>query len=184
MELGAIFLILAVLILVGMYLYAPFMSRGRRATANESHEVSSLMAERDRVINSLQELDFDFNLGKIPSEDYPAQRALLLQKGAEILKKLDELSLALTPSLLRQAQDNASPAGRGGSEEDRIEKAVAARRADASAETPQLTDDDIESMLAARRRAHKDKSAGFCPKCGKPIFVSDRFCPACGKSLT
>ena len=33
------------------------------------------MAERDRVINSLQELDFDFKLGKIPEEDYPVQRS-------------------------------------------------------------------------------------------------------------
>lgn len=176
MELGAIFLILAVLILVGMYLYSPFMSRGNQAATIEMHEISSLMAERDRVINALQELDFDFKLGKIPAEDYPSQRASLLQKGAEILKRLDELSPALTPS--------PSPIGRGGSEEDRIEKAVAARRADASAQVAQLTDDDIESMIAARRKNHKDRSAGFCPKCGKPVLASDRFCPSCGKSLT
>lgn len=174
MELGAIFLILAVLIVIGMYLYGPFISRGRRTATIESHEISSLMAERDRVINALRELDFDFNLGKIPAEDYPDQRASLLQKGAEILKKLDELSL--TP--------NPSPTGRGASVEDRIEKAVAARRADASAQPAQLSDDDIESMIATRRKARKEKSAGFCPRCGKSILVSDRFCPSCGKALT
>jgi hypothetical protein len=176
MELGAIFLILAVLIAVAMYLYGPFISRERRAATIESHEISSLMAERDRVVNALQELDFDFNLGKIPPEDYPAHRASLLQKGAEILRKLDELSPALTPG--------SSPAGRGESQEDRIEKAVAARRADASAQAPQLTDDEIESMIATRRKARKEKSAGFCPRCGKPVMASDRFCPSCGKSLS
>lgn len=185
MELGAIFLILAVLILIGMYLYAPFMSRGRNAATIETHEISSLMAERDRVINALQELDFDFNLGKIPAEDYPTQRASLLQKGAEILRKLDEFAPTpnLTPSPFA-GHPRGAPKRRGESVEDRIEKAVAARRADASAQAPQLTDDDIESMIAARRKAHKNKSAGFCPKCGKPILVSDRFCPSCGKSLT
>jgi len=175
MELSAIFLVLAVLIVVGMYLYAPFMSGRRRKSAQESHEVSSLLAERDRVIMSLQELDFDYNLGKVPTEDYPVQRSALLQKGAEILKRLDEISL-LSPS--------SSSNGRGGSEEDRIEKAVAARRADASVNAAELTDDDIESMISARRRLHTNKSAGFCPKCGKPTLVSDRFCPSCGKSLT
>lgn len=174
MELGAVFFILAVLVLVGMYLYAPFVSRRRRIPVSDSHETSSLMAERDRVINALQELDFDFNLGKIPSEDYPGQRALLLQKGAEILKRLDEVS-ARTPS--------PSPDGRGVSVEDRIEKAVATRRADAAVRTAELSDDDIESLIAARRRVHKNKSAGFCPRCGKPVLVSDRFCPSCGKSL-
>ena len=67
MELGSIFLLLAVIVLVGLYLYAPFMARARRVT-DDSYEVSALLAERDRVINSLQELDFDNNLGKITDQ--------------------------------------------------------------------------------------------------------------------
>ena len=82
MELGSIFLILAVLVIVGMYLYAPFMTRARKTSTNQTHEVSALKAERDRVINALQELDFDQKLGKIPVEDYPEQRAELLKKGS------------------------------------------------------------------------------------------------------
>lgn len=121
MELTAIFFSLAVLILVGMYLYAPFIERRARRVTEEEHELSALMAERDRVINSLQELDFDFKLGKIPEEDYPIQRSNLLQRGADILRKIDSLT-ALSPN------------GRGdGSEaqdtEARLEKAIAARRA-------------------------------------------------------
>ena len=92
MELGSIFLVLAVIVVVFAYLYAPFTARARRLRNGETHQVSSLKAERDRVINSLQELDFDFNLGKIPEGEYPEQRAALLQKGADILRKLDELA--------------------------------------------------------------------------------------------
>ena len=168
MEIGSIFLVLAVLVVVGVYLYAPLTRRGRRMVTDNTHEVSSLQAERDRVINSLQELDFDFNLGKIPAEDYPEQRAALLQKGAEILRKLDEIAPASSSGV------NA---------ESRIEKAAAAKRADASNEASNLNDDDIEAMIASRRKQHKSKSAGFCPKCGKPVLVTDRFCPSCGKSL-
>lgn len=168
MELGSIFLVLAVLVVVGAYLYAPLTRRGRRMVTDNMHEISSLQAERDRVINSLQELDFDFNLGKIPAEDYPEQRAALLQKGAEILRKLDEIAPATSSGV------NA---------ESRIEKAAAAKRADASSEASNLNDDDIEAMIASRRKQHKSKSAGFCPKCGKAVLVTDRFCPSCGKSL-
>ncbi|MGE5249869.1 MAG: hypothetical protein ACM3QS_06595, partial [Bacteroidota bacterium] len=164
MDLSAIFFVLAVLILVGMYLYAPFSGRGDRAIGEEDHEISSLLAERDRVVNALQELDFDYKLGKIPEEDYPSQRADLLQNGAAILRKLDELRPAVAA---------------GGDAEARLESAVAARRADAAAGArAQLTDDDLESMIAARRRQRSDKSAGFCPRCGQPVLVSDRFCPA------
>ena len=92
MELTAIFFSLAVLILVGIYLYAPFMERRARRVTEEEHELSALMAERDRVINALHELDFDFKLGKIPEEDYPVQRSTLLQKGADILRKIDSFA--------------------------------------------------------------------------------------------
>jgi rubrerythrin len=170
MELGSLFLVLAVLVIVGVYLYAPFTTNARRLRKAETHEVSALKAERDRVINSLQELDFDHNLGKIPPEDYPEQRALLLQKGADILRKLDELAPASSSAINAEA---------------RIEKATAAGRADSSESAPAFADndEDIESMIAARRREHKGKSAGFCPKCGKAVLVTDRFCPSCGKSL-
>lgn len=168
MQLTAIFFTLTILILVAIYLYAPFMERRARRVTEEEHELSALMAERDRVINSLQELDFDFKLGKIPEEDYPTQRAHLLQKGADILRQID--SIAPQPASAQSA-------------DARIEKASAARRADASVATSEVSDDDVESMVAARRKARKEKSSGFCPKCGKPVMVSDRFCPSCGKSL-
>ena len=168
MQITAIFFTLAILILVAIYLYAPFMERRARRVTQEEHELSALMAERDRVINSLQELDFDFQLGKIPDEDYPTQRASLLQKGADILRQIDVIA----------PQPTSSP-----DIDARIEKAIAARRADASVAKPEVSDDDVESMVSARRKSSKEKSSGFCPKCGRPVMVSDRFCPSCGKAL-
>jgi rubrerythrin len=171
MDIGAIFFTLAVITLVGMYVGQPYIQhRGRRAT-QEDHEYSSLMAEYDRAVNTLQELDFDNALGKVPAEDYPRQRAELLAKGADLLRKLD----AMQPQEKKTSRDA----------ESRLEAAVASRRADASAEksVTTLDDDDLESMIAARRKTRKEKSAGFCPKCGKPVQVSDRFCPSCGKAI-
>src|SRR5512134_1460717 len=117
MEITAILVSLALLILVAVYLYAPFVQRRARRVTEEEHDLSALLAERDRVINSLQELDFDFKLGKIPAEDYPEQRAALLQKGADILRQLDELAP------VSSSANNA---------EVRIEKAAAAQRADSA----------------------------------------------------
>src|SRR4026207_705277 len=151
MQLTAIFFSLAILILVGIYLYAPFMERRARRVTEEEHELSALMAERDRVINSLQELDFDFKLGKIPEEDYPLQRSTLLQKGAEILRQIDTLAPQVTSTPDTEA---------------RLERAIAARRADASVAKVAVSDDDLESMISSRRRGRTNKSAGFCPKCG------------------
>ena len=169
MEVTAILVSLALLTLVAVYLYSPFIQKRARRVTEEEHELSTLLAERDRVINSLQELDFDYKLGKIPEEDYPGQRATLLQKGADILRQID--TIAPQPVSVQDV-------------DVRIEQAIAARRADASGVKPELSDDDLESMIAARRKGRKERSSGFCPKCGKPVMVSDRFCPSCGKSLS
>jgi rubrerythrin len=165
MDLGAILLLLALLLGIGLFLAAPLMRGASPRALDESPEVSSLLAERDRVINALQELDFDFKLGKIPERAYPELRTNLLQRGAQILRRLDEL----TPESRRTSETTSQA-------EERIERA-------AGGGSEMLADDRIESMLAARRAARRTKSAGFCPKCGKPVLVSDRFCPNCGRSL-
>ncbi len=161
MELAAIFLLLIVLAFIAFFVTRPFFERRRVRAAESSHEFSSLLAERERLITALQELDFDQTLGKIPAEDYPAQRAALLQKGAEVLRRLD----ALTPGAARQASGI-----------DQVANSTPKPAAP-------LSDDDLEDLLAKRRSSRKDKTAGFCPKCGKPILQSDVFCPSCGSTL-
>jgi zinc ribbon protein len=170
MDVGAILLVMALLLGVALFLAAPLIANRAARPRLETTAISSLLAERDRVITSLQELDFDYKLGKIPEEDYPTQRTDLLQRGAEILRKLD----ALQDSPLTAAQDPSS----------RLEQAAAAGRADGGSTAVALEDEKIESMLAARRAARRTKSAGFCPRCGKSVLITDQFCPNCGKALT
>jgi hypothetical protein len=161
MEPVAIFILLILLVIIILFVTRPFFDRRRVLSDHDSQEASSLMAERERLLTALQELDFDQALGKIPGEDYPVQRAALLQKGAEVLRQLD----ALLPANKEQDGRKVQPPGT----------------------EPQpfvlLSDDDLEDLLAKRRTAHKDKSAGFCPSCGKPVLKSDVFCPSCGSTL-
>lgn len=166
MDFGALLLLLGLLIAVALFVATPLLGGRSSRIAREVPELSSLLAERDRVITALQELDFDFRLGKVPEEDYPTQRESLLEKGAEVLRRLDEL----TPPPIERAARRGTKA--------RIEDAVAAGG------RTLLPDDKIESMLAARRAARRAKSAGFCPRCGKPVLTTDQFCPNCGKALT
>ncbi len=169
MDLGSILLILALALLVALFISRPFMDRKmeaeplveRAAAVRADHERSMLLAERDQVLNALKELEFDHTIGKIPEEDYPGQRGALMSKGAEVLRRLD----VLTPG-----QSEA------GSVEDRLEAALAERRARRGGLT-QPSEDPYEAALAARR---VNKSEQFCPQCGKAIQKSDRFCARCG----
>lgn len=182
MDLGSLLVILALILLVGMVISRPFYQRGAHkpliesasATRQAEHTRSALLAERDRVILALQDLEFDNTLGKIPPEDYPAQRAALLNAGADALRQLDELDA--TQGTL--------------SAEDRLEAAVAARRADKAIQTGQRRapaaqpEDEIDALVAARRKTRPEKAAGFCPKCGKPAVKGDKFCSRCGEILS
>jgi RNA polymerase-binding transcription factor DksA len=172
MDIGAIFLLLSVCLLTGLFVARPFLERRRMTSvAADDQELSTLLAERDRLITALQELDFDHTLGKIPSQDYPVMRANLLQRATEVLRSLD----AIQPQ-------NSSDAD----VESRVEAVIAAHRADAAIEKQEkreVSDEDLDELIASRRASRKEKSAGFCTKCGKPILRSDRFCPNCGKPV-
>jgi NADH pyrophosphatase NudC (nudix superfamily) len=180
MDIGSIFLILALMILVAMFVSRPFLEQKKALVTEgqDDHELSSLLAERDRLLNALQELDFDHTLGKIPDEDYPLQRSILLKQGADVLRQLDAM------------QADAQVGKVSDPVEDRIEAAIAARRADGSLAASSgrraalvAPDDDLEALLSKRRRVRQEKAGGFCPQCGGPVQKSDRFCPKCGSAL-
>jgi hypothetical protein len=176
MDIGSIFLLLAISIVVFIFIYQPFMDERKNksliteaipAIEKEMH-VSSLLAERDRVLRALQELEFDYSLGKIPEEDYPSQRQFLLKKGVDVIKTLDEI------------EGNSS----GDDVIQHIESALEENRTDGVAPKKQIDKDlDIETLIAARKRTKEKKPDGFCPKCGKPISKEDKFCSKCGYTL-
>jgi hypothetical protein len=161
MEPAAIFLLLILLAIIVIFVTRPFFKRQQTRPDEGNSELSSLLAERERLLTALQELDFDQSLGKIPAEDYPPQRAALLKKGAEVLRKLD----AIKPDLGKKSQG------------------IVSKRTDETMQALPPSDDDLEDLLSKRRNIRKDKTAGFCPTCGKPVLVSDIFCPSCGSTL-
>ncbi len=119
MEIGSIFLIIALLLLVGLFVSRPFMEEKpvkSYAVNIQEHERSALLAERDRLVTALKELEFDNLLHKIPDEDYPNQRARLLEQGAEVLRKLDDIQLNDDTGLLVEVQTEAFMISKAGFE--------------------------------------------------------------------
>ncbi len=165
MDLGALFLLLALALLVGVIISRPLFFKGTEepavsASLPEEHQRSTLLAERDRLLTALQELEFDHNLGKVPEEDYPEQRAALVKSTAEVLRQLDIPTAVSAPEAEPAASQEMAP-------------------------QPGVADDDLEALIAAHRRARPmdAKATGFCSKCGKPAARSDKFCSRCGTPL-
>jgi rubrerythrin len=155
----AILLLLLVLAIVVLFVAQPFIENGR-ASVIDSHQRSALLAERERTLQALQDLDFDNALGKIPGDEYSTQRTVLTQKGMDVLRQLDQI------------KDTQSAPDKKANEPVAASPSAAA-----------LSDEDIEALLAQRRKKLEQKSTGFCSHCGKPVQESDAFCPACGQMI-
>jgi hypothetical protein len=165
MDLGAIFILILVLVFILIFVTRPFFVRQRghpMEKMEKSRKLSSLLAERERLLTAILELDSDQALDKIPAGYYSNQRVELLQRGAEILRQIDRLTKR-TPGE-KNAQKEVLPG--------------------ISTPVPVvLSDDELEELLTRRRTIRKDRTAGFCPKCGNPVLFSDAFCPSCGYAL-
>jgi hypothetical protein len=111
MDIAAIFFTLAVLTLVSVFIAQPYLQKKSRRGQLLDHDLSALLAEYDRTVSSLQEMDFDYTLGKIPQDDFPKQRAELLSRGAEVLRQLDspQTKISRVLSKMRQTHPDLRP---------------------------------------------------------------------------
>lgn len=170
MEIGAILFSLAMILLVAAYVLQPLSTSGRGGYRDTSRELSALQAERDRVLDSIQEIDMDRSMGKVAEEDYQRQRGSLALEGAEILRSIDELQQDGVP-------DESAV---------ELEAAVAALRGKSSSSSMDLEAAATETRSKSSNfnsQISKAEARGTCPTCGEVIHPDDRFCSNCGEAL-
>jgi hypothetical protein len=173
LDIGSILLIVSILILAALFVIRPFIMEQVASTGSDNladeetrlldHRYSALLAEKERLLNTVHELEIDYGMGKVPEEDYPGQRAELLSAGARVLQELDEIEA--------QSQKNAPE--------------ILPEHPMVDLQEAEIINgmDGIEEMVVARKRLRDEKSAGFCPHCGKVIQKSDVYCPRCGSKV-
>lgn len=174
MDIGAILFVLALLLLVGSYVARPIFEPTPKSAAGGSPQLSRLQARRERLLDAIQELDTDHELGKVLDEDYREQRRRLAAEGAAVLRQLDQLNDGVQPG----GEQLASTAL---AEPERQPAAAAVPTGTAGQPAHQ---GQLERELEARVTAIKGKrAAGYCPACGSPVMAGDRFCSNCGTVL-
>ena len=144
MEIGGLLISLAILVLVVAFVARPLIERQAQPVSEADRELSALQAERDRILLLLQDLEMDQAMGKVAAEDYAAQRAPLVARGAEVLRQIDERQPAVP--------------GRRGVDDD-LEREIARRRMSAAGGFC----GQCGTALHAGDR--------FCIRCGAPVPV-------------
>ena len=84
------------LLLIGIFIYVFYPER----KVQEQHQktrVEFLRERREALYENLRDLNFEYNAGKYPEEDFVAQRAGLENEAAEVLAEIDLLERADHP---------------------------------------------------------------------------------------
>lgn len=169
MVIGSIFLILALAVVAFLFVTQPLFepADGDDLVANpdvQQREIlrSTLLSERDRLLNTLMELDADNVLGKIPPGEYTPLREKMVHEAADILRQLDEINLNM---------DRISKPALVHPEEDDLEALIAFRRQALAGNTIRTSRDPADSQE-------------FCTHCGNSLIAGDKYCPVCGTRVS
>jgi len=117
MDFGSILLIAALLLVVVAYILQPLRAKRVSSISRNEIALSPLLAERERILDALAELDFDHELGKVPADIYPLQRDRLMQRGAEVLRQLDDYEMSSDDPLeaiIAARRKSQKPSGKKG----------------------------------------------------------------------
>ncbi len=77
-------------LLIGSFLYVFWPERDIAAQSAKTR-LEYLRERQDTLYDNLRDLNFEYNSGKYPEEDYVAQRATLENEAAEVLAEIDLL---------------------------------------------------------------------------------------------
>lgn len=90
----------------------PFVIQPRRSVSDEAltHQRERALTYYERVLNNIRDLDEDHATGKIDTETYTVERENWAQRGAQLLKLLDELDHdhAIAPQAADEAEIDAA----------------------------------------------------------------------------
>lgn len=97
MDWMALLLVAGMAVLAAAYIARPLIVGQAHEPGARERRLSTLYAERDQILSLIRELDVDYTLGKIVPEDYQAQRAAYVRRGADLLRAIDELEPMAAP---------------------------------------------------------------------------------------
>ncbi len=162
------------MVLTAVFITLPFFKKntdGKNAIEQRSNpienpsvnELKKLESERELLYATLNDIEFDYGLGKLSREDYDELKQDYKIKAASVLRRIDELGEGLPHAGL----------------EDELEKEIIAAR---NLDSPKQ--DEIEEEILRARKHKIDKNNHLtCLNCGNEYNAGDLFCSRCGVGL-
>ena len=120
-------------------LTSPQAGERKKRIKPQDGDLERLEAQYRRLLNSIRDVDFDYDTGKVTDNVYAEQRKFLIGRSVSILRQLDHA---------RSEVDDI---------EDEIEAAIAAKRIKSSSKFSK--DKALEKKIAVRRKRRQKASS-------------------------
>jgi hypothetical protein len=91
MAISSFFIVLFIFIVSAVVIMGPFLDPNKPDKSVSSGKYDALLAERERLYSSIEELDLAQELDKISADDYSQSRSLLLDQAALVLAQIDKI---------------------------------------------------------------------------------------------
>jgi hypothetical protein len=165
---------LAIVILTAVFITLPFFKKNAdvenpieqisNPVENPSlKELKKLNSEKELLYTALNDIEFDYGLGKLSREDYDELKRDYKAKAVSVLKAIDEISKGVHSTEL----------------EDELEKEITAIRKSKLPEEKEIE----EEILKARKQSNDKNKYLTCMNCGRQYSAGDLFCSRCGIGL-
>lgn len=151
MAFSSFIVVLFIFILSAVVIMRPFLDPQKKGKAVSPGRYNALLAERERLYSSIEELDQALELKKISSEDHTQSRALLLTQAASVLAQLDKIGGK--PKKQRGIKRSTDI-------DDKLEGMINARR--------EVLKKD-RSVLCSKCGEPVESNDQFCRKCGAAL---------------
>lgn len=166
------------LTLAGVAGAALFLMTPLRAAARREQTIdpvrAQLEADQDAIYASINDLEHDFETGKLEEEDYQQMLGELRAEAIALLRT-ERASGASASADAEPAQAPAKPTA--------LAHPPAHLDSGASAATTSLASTAVAPVAAKPQGAEAPSMGQFCPHCGERLSESWRFCSHCGEAL-
>ncbi|MCB0177995.1 MAG: zinc ribbon domain-containing protein [Anaerolineae bacterium] len=158
--------------LVGAPLWQPAASAATTADVERpGQSLEELEAQYRATLAAIKDLNFDYEMGKVSTEDYQPLLAKSKLEAARIRQAIDHLSNA---EIAEQAQ----------ALDAEIETLVAQLRQGPEPDEALVHDVDAEIEALKTLPARLPATEGsVCPHCGAALRADDKFCSSCGQAV-
>jgi hypothetical protein len=138
---------------------------------------AALEREKNLILRSIKELEFDHAMGKVSTPDFDDMTARLRARAVRLLKQLDSADSGYREIIEKELASRLVKSGAVGA-------AKGAPYEDTGTQHDAAPDDETVAAPLTTAAAGRDVSrAGFCSACGAARDSDARFCKHCGAKL-